>query len=54
VLLALTAAGGTVGAVAGMQLFNHKTVKATFRHRFWLVVVVQVAVLAAYWWARRG
>jgi uncharacterized membrane protein YsdA (DUF1294 family) len=55
VLLALTAAGGTLGAVAGMQAFRHKTVKETFRQRFWVVVVVQVLVLAAYWWfLRRG
>jgi uncharacterized membrane protein YsdA (DUF1294 family) len=50
VLLALTAAGGTLGAVVGMHVFRHKTVKETFRHRFWLVVVAQVAFLAAYWW----
>jgi uncharacterized membrane protein YsdA (DUF1294 family) len=50
VLLALTAAGGTLGALVGMQAFHHKTVKETFRRKFWLVVVAQIAVLAAYWW----
>ncbi len=55
VLLALTAAGGTLGAVVGMQAFHHKTVKETFRRKFWLVVVVQVLVLGGYWWVfRRG
>jgi uncharacterized membrane protein YsdA (DUF1294 family) len=55
VLLALTAAGGTLGAIVGMQVFHHKTVKETFRRKFWLVVVVQIVVLGAYWWfVRRG
>lgn len=50
VLLALTAAGGTLGAVVGMHAFQHKTVKKTFRRKFWLVVVGQVLLLAGYWW----
>jgi uncharacterized membrane protein YsdA (DUF1294 family) len=55
VLLALTAAGGTVGALIGMPVFHHKTMKETFRRRFWLVVVLQVAVVFAYWWfLKRG
>jgi len=50
VLLALALAGGSLGALAGMQLFRHKTAKLAFRSKFWLVVVVQVAVLAVYYW----
>jgi uncharacterized membrane protein YsdA (DUF1294 family) len=53
VLLALTFAGGTVGALVGSRLFHHKTVKGSFRVKFWLVVAVQVALLAAYFfWLR--
>jgi len=47
-LLVLAFAGGSVGALVGMQLFRHKTSKSSFRVRFWFVVVVQVALVAAY------
>jgi uncharacterized membrane protein YsdA (DUF1294 family) len=53
VLLALTFAGGTLGALLGRWLFRHKTRKAAFRVRFWLVVAVQIALLVAYFvWLR--
>ena len=53
VLLALTFAGGTLGALLGRSLFRHKTRKTGFRIRFWLVVAVQVALLVAYFaWLR--
>ena len=48
VLLALGFAGGTLGALAGMWLFRHKTAKASFRLKFWLVVAAQIAVLVVY------
>ena len=48
VLLALAFAGGTLGALAGMWLFRHKTAKASFRLKFWLVVAAQIAVLVVY------
>jgi len=48
VLLALAFAGGTVGALAGMWLFRHKTAKASFRAKFWLVVAAQVVALVVY------
>ena len=48
VLLALTAAGGTVGALVAMRLFRHKTLKATFRRRFWTVVGLQLVLLLVY------
>lgn len=48
VLLALAFAGGTLGALAGMWLFRHKTAKASFRLKFWLVVAAQIAVLLVY------
>ena len=53
VLLALTYAGGTVGALLGRWLFRHKTAKGSFRLKFWLVVVLQVGILAGYFfWLR--
>ena len=47
VLLALTATGGTPGAMVGMAVFRHKTMKTAFRARFWIIVCVQAALLAA-------
>ena len=46
VLLALALAGGTLGSLAGMQVFRHKTRKTSFRMKFWLIAAVQVALLA--------
>jgi uncharacterized membrane protein YsdA (DUF1294 family) len=53
VLLALTFAGGTLGALLGRWLFHHKTAKGSFRLKFWLVVALQVTLLAGYlFWLR--
>jgi uncharacterized membrane protein YsdA (DUF1294 family) len=49
VLLALALAGGTPGALLGMRAFHHKTAKESFRLKFWLVVLVQLAVVAGYY-----
>jgi uncharacterized membrane protein YsdA (DUF1294 family) len=49
VLLLLALAGGSIGAYAGMRLSHHKTAKASFRAKFWLVVVAQVALIVAYY-----
>ncbi len=52
VLLGLALVGGTPGAILGMQWFRHKTAKASFRRKFWLVVGFQLVVLVGYWgWA---
>lgn len=48
VLLALSFAGGTIGAFVGRSLFRHKTVKASFRAKLWLVVGFQVFLLFVY------
>ena len=48
VLLLLALIGGTIGALLGMYLFHHKTAKASFQRKFWLVVVVQIALVALY------
>lgn len=47
VLLGLAALGGSPAALGGMALFRHKTAKATFRRRFWVVVALQVVAAAA-------
>lgn len=46
--LILTLLGGTAGAALGMALFRHKTVKTSFRSRFWSVVAFQILLLAAW------
>lgn len=54
-LLLLALSGGSLGAYAGMHLFHHKTVKASFQAVFRWVVAAQVLLLgaAAYWfWGR--
>jgi uncharacterized membrane protein YsdA (DUF1294 family) len=48
VLLALTFAGGTIGALLGRSFFRHKTIKASFRAKLWLVVGAQVTLLIIY------
>jgi len=48
VLLALSFSGGTLGALAGMKIFRHKTAKSSFRMKFWGVTTTQVVVLTVY------
>jgi uncharacterized membrane protein YsdA (DUF1294 family) len=50
VLHALAIAGGSVGAYAGMRVFRHKTVKGQFRLLFWIIVAVQVLLVAWLLW----
>lgn len=45
-LLLLALVGGTIGALAAMQLLRHKTAKAGFRLKFWLVVIVQIVLIS--------
>ena len=49
-LLVLVIVGGSLGAFAGMHLFHHKTAKTSFQARFWVIVAIQVLLLAAYWY----
>jgi uncharacterized membrane protein YsdA (DUF1294 family) len=44
----LTLAGGTLGALAGMYMFRHKTKKLKFRVVFMLIVTLQAAILVFY------
>ncbi len=48
VLLALTFAGGTAGALVARLLFRHKTVKSSFRVQFWIVICLQAFLISAY------
>ncbi len=41
ILLGLAMVGGTVGAIAGMRLFHHKTAKVEFQRYFLAIVLVQ-------------
>ena len=46
VLHGLALAGGSFGAWLAMRTFRHKTVKGNFRLAFWLIVVLQVLLVA--------
>lgn len=47
--------GGWPGAVLARRLFRHKTRKTSYRARFWLIVLLHLAVLGVgvYLWVRR-
>ncbi len=47
-LLGLALIGGTIGAIAAMKAFRHKTRKLAFLLPFGVVVLIQAAALA--WW----
>jgi uncharacterized membrane protein YsdA (DUF1294 family) len=40
----LALAGGTVGALAGMEIFRHKTVKGNFRMIFFLIMAFHIVL----------
>lgn len=44
-LHAIDLLGGWPGALVAMQVFRHKSSKASFRTRFWITVVVNCAIL---------
>ncbi|HCT3168814.1 TPA: DUF1294 domain-containing protein [Enterobacter asburiae] len=46
-LLVFGLTGGWPGAIAGQQLFRHKTQKQPFKTYFFLSIVVSIAVMAA-------
>jgi uncharacterized membrane protein YsdA (DUF1294 family)/cold shock CspA family protein len=46
ILHLLSLCGGSPGAFVAMRVFHHKTSKRGFQAVFWLIVAVQVAVLA--------
>ena len=53
VLLGLVLVGCTIGALAGMRLFRHKTAKREFQIKFWAIVLVQVVLIALFLARRR-
>ena len=46
-LLALTAVGGTIGALVGQKLLRHKTQKQPFKTQLYIIIGLQIVVLAA-------
>jgi len=46
----LAAMGGTPAAFAGQVLFRHKTCKAPFLRRFWLIVLLQALLVGGWLW----
>lgn len=50
VLQTLALAGGSPGALGGQRFFRHKTAKRSFQSVFWLILSVQVATLAWWYW----
>lgn len=53
-LHALALLGGSPAALLSQTVFRHKTVKTSFRRVYWLIVVLQLAVIiAAVWYWRR-
>ncbi len=49
VLLLLALLFGSLGAWLGMQFFHHKTAKQSFKIQFWLVVLLQAALIVVYY-----
>ncbi|MCP4359197.1 MAG: DUF1294 domain-containing protein [Chloroflexi bacterium] len=49
-LLLLVFVGGTVGALTGMFVFKHKTSKHSFQAKLAAVLLVQIALLVAYFY----
>ena len=54
VLHVVALCGATPAAVVGQKLFRHKTTKASFRTWFWVIVVLQVAVIGGWVWLQYG
>ena len=46
-LLTMAAIGGSIGALAGMRLWHHKTMHKKFKYGIPLIIILQVA-LAVY------
>ena len=44
--------GGSIGAIAGMQLFRHKTKHRKFVIRMPVILIVQILLAAAYFYFR--
>lgn len=53
VLLISTLFGGSIGALAGMFIFRHKTSKTSFKTRVFLVILVQAGFIVLYYLPQR-
>lgn len=47
-LLIFALIGGSPAAYLGQKIFRHKTSKTSFRTRFWLIVLIQIAAAIYY------
>ena len=45
-LLMLAVAGGTIGALLGMQVWHHKTMHLKFKYGLPLILLAQIALIA--------
>ncbi|MBN2389988.1 MAG: DUF1294 domain-containing protein [Anaerolineae bacterium] len=50
VLLLLALFGGTLGALAGMKVFRHKTAKESFQAKLVVIMIVQLVVVVVYFY----
>ena len=44
-LFALAVAGGSIGGIAGMELFRHKTKHKTFKYGFPAILIAELALV---------
>ena len=49
-LIAIAAAGGSIGAIAGMRVFRHKTRHGSFRYGLPLILALQIAAVCILYW----
>ena len=45
-LLTMAAIGGSIGALAGMRLWHHKTMHKKFKYGIPLIIIMQIALVA--------
>lgn len=45
-LLTMAAIGGSIGALAGMRLWHHKTMHKKFKYGIPIIIILQVALVA--------
>jgi uncharacterized membrane protein YsdA (DUF1294 family) len=53
-LLIFTLLGGTLGAIAAMKTFRHKTRKVSFLSKFILIIILQVLIIVGVWYYLGG
>mgnify|MGYP002513794108 CR=1 FL=1 len=51
-LLGIAVFGGSIGAIAGMYLFRHKTKHWYFRYGFPIITVIEACVIFLYYYKR--